>query len=85
MTFEEFQATGCDVADLKRYSPDIANQMADYDAPRPGRVYAEFLYIEREPDGRWYLLIANEDWLGKPLATLERRLYDFGVAEGYFE
>ena len=52
------------------------------------------LYIEEVqphwPDaakarGKWYLLIARDEWITDDLETLERKLYDWAASEGYFE
>ncbi len=74
LTFEEFQATGRDVRDLREIE-DFAGCEVPEEC-QPGRLYADDLYIEREPDGRWYLHINNVHWLGEPLADLEKHLYD---------
>jgi hypothetical protein len=78
MTFKQFQATGHDVADLSQV---IGNGQEELEG-KPGRVYLDGLYIEREPDGRWYLLIENEDWLGEPLVTLEQHLFRYASDSG---
>ncbi len=41
-----------------------------------GRVYADNCYIELLTDGRWYLLLSNEEYEDTDLTRLERRLYD---------
>lgn len=78
MTFEEFQATGRDVADVEPYAQD--------DEHRPGRVYVDVLYIECVSDGRMMVTIGNGgDITGRDvtLADLERMLYEFAKSEGY--
>jgi hypothetical protein len=79
MSFEQFQATGNDV--------DNVNFITGFDGVKPGRVYHSGLYIEKEPDGRFFLCIANADWLvtADKLPELEKHLYEFGISEGYFE
>jgi hypothetical protein len=75
MTFEEFQASGRDVADLRTVDPDA------YLSEWSGRVYAGNLIIERAERG-WCLTIGNHSAVRMELATLERDLYDYGMSEG---
>ncbi len=53
-----------------------------------------YLYIEEmqphwsdaaKARGKWYLLIARDEWITDDLETLERKLYDWAASEGYFE
>jgi hypothetical protein len=74
MTFEEFRATGKDVA-------DIGEMIEGCDLEgKAGRVYASCLYIEKFNDS-WFLILCNEDWVSDDLVGLERRLYEYGVSE----
>lgn len=78
LTFAEFRASGRDVADVRRLLPD------QYDARTPGRIYAGQLVIEDSQgasSGRWMLTISNGSRCSNQLKTLERELYDWGVAE----
>lgn len=90
MTFEQFQATRRPTADLEA---EINTSI--YDDPVikvPGLVYLGGLYIEEShanwtdaarEGGKYFLTIANRDWLSDDLETLERHLYDFAVSEGF--
>jgi hypothetical protein len=75
MTFEEFQATGRDVADIGAEvdAPDLAGI--------PGRVYAGDLHIEVVASG-WRAVIGNREHRSADLAEVERALYQFAVDEG---
>jgi hypothetical protein len=78
LTFEEFRALGRDVADLS----EIIEGQEELEG-KPGRVYTDHsLYVEREPDGRWFLIIENQDWIGMSLVDMERRLYQYGLDSG---
>jgi hypothetical protein len=91
MTFEQFQAS-------RRYSEDIGTAIADArlegEPPAKGYLYLDVLYIEEmqphwsdaaKARGKWYLLIARDEWITDDLETLERKLYDWAASEGYFE
>lgn len=84
MTFEQFQMTR------------LPSQKGYAYLAQPGHEDdEETLFIEdttRWPDnvpakaeGRWYLLLANLEWITDDLAALERRLYKWAESEGYFE
>lgn len=89
MSFAEFQAT-------RRWYDDLAD-MPDWQfpraaAPEPGYGYLDtILYIEAKPpqgwpNGRpekWFLCLANQDWMSDDLAALERHLMDWAICEGY--
>ena len=78
LTFEQFQALGRDVADLS----EIIEGQEELEG-KPGRVYTDHgLYVEREPDGRWFLIIENQDWIGMSLVDMERHLYQYGLDSG---
>ena len=91
MTFEQFQAT-------KTYCDDIGTKLDDgrpEEAPKAvGNVYLDTLYIEQVQDhwpeaarnaGKWNLIIGNQEWISDDLESLEHKLYDFAVSEGYFD
>jgi len=87
MTFEEFQATGRDCADL---GAALEDARWEGEPPARGRIYCDALYIERTTTPQWghhngyewYLLIGRSDRFGE-LEDLEQRLYRFAVSEGY--
>ncbi len=77
MTFEEFQATGRDVADLGAvftYNAELNGL--------PGRVYEAGLYIERSSNGSWHLDIERSSWDDHNLEHLEMILYEYGAEVG---
>ena len=75
LTFKQFQATGRYVWDIGWTIPDCSLN------GKPGRVYADAVWIGREPDGRRYLLISNEDWISADIEPLERELYAWWLSE----
>jgi hypothetical protein len=75
MTFEQFQASGRDVADLRTIQPDA------YLSACAGRAYAAELVIDRAERG-WCLTIGNRSVVRLDLASLERDLYEYAVREG---
>jgi hypothetical protein len=79
MTFEEFQATRTDCADI---GAAIGADMYR-DEPVAGFLYHGGLYIEKHGSDGFYLLIEREDWISADLAELERKLFEFALAEGY--
>jgi len=88
MTFEQFQASGRDVADLgQALGSDFGDR---FDGVTAGRIYGDGdLFIERDGDG-WYL---DLDDCGDPdlyyqsadLAKLEVLLYNYGLYNSYFD
>ena len=88
MTFEQFQASGRDVADLAKALHPIYG--ADYfNGITPGRIYDNGLFIERRGDG-WYLDLddcgdANLYYQSANLAELEELLYNYGLDNSYFD
>lgn len=87
LTFEDFQGS-------RKYCDDIAAVLsADMGTKSvPGMLYLGVLYIEMRPPqgwtnasvtGRYQLVLHNTDWISDDLASLEKRLYDWAVAEGY--
>jgi hypothetical protein len=87
MTFEQFQASKTECADLGKRLEECR---WDDEPIASGLVYAGDLYIERvgshwpekaKAEGKWYLLICNEEWISDDLESLERRLYAFAVGE----
>lgn len=90
MTFEEFQATRMPCADLG-FRLDDARWLGE--PPAKGNVYLDVLYIEEvmphwpeaaRKAGKWCLLIGNDQWISDDLTALERDLYEWAKAEGYF-
>jgi len=89
MTFDQFRATGKDCDDLGSALNDATWE--DNPEPGRGRLYLDVLYIERKPargwlnglPQEWYLLIGRDDWLSDDLEALEKKLYEFAIAEGY--
>ena len=85
MTFEQFQAT-------RKWSDDLAATVGSDlwgDDTACGQAYAEGLCIESAlhiegATGEYLLTIGNMQMFGD-LETLERKLYDFAMSEGYFE
>lgn len=77
MTFEQFQATGFDCADLGAHISEDSLENV------PGRVYLDCLYIERLASGQWNLLLERDEWQSDTLEPLERKLYAFARSEGY--
>jgi hypothetical protein len=85
MTFEQFQATGRDVPDLRDCEDSSIWDAYEFATRRvPGRVYAGNAYIERQGD-RWYCQIANTEMVDANRAKVERFLYDWALSEGYFD
>lgn len=78
MTFEQFQATGTDCADIGEKLGDEGLQGV------AGRIYLDSLYIERwdHPQGPWLTTIENTQPCGQ-LETVERALYKWALGEGY--
>lgn len=91
-TFASFRETGRDVPDL-RADPNLADRYwKGQIAPVPGRVYLDYLFIERRPPegwpngaaGEWYLATNGQaEWLTDDLEKLEALLYAFAVDEEY--
>lgn len=88
MTFEEFQKTRTPCADL---CAAVGSAPWD-DKPAKGLLYLGVLYVEgvqpHWPEktralGKWHLLIGRCEWVTDDLESLERRLYDFAIGEGY--
>lgn len=82
LSFSEFQATGRNVADLSTIPHCAAQEL--YGA---GRVYLDDewpLVIESgSAPGLWCLTIGNDSHESNDLQSLERKLYQFAVSEGY--
>jgi hypothetical protein len=76
MTFEEFRASGRDVANLD----DAPHHLA---IEGPGRVYCYDggPFIQRTPYG-WHLHIERDEWDGR-LSQLEPILFEWAAAEGF--
>lgn len=85
MPFEEFQATK-----RRMTAKDYAAQYNDAwfeDQPDMGTllVYGDGFWIEEHLDGRYHLLIGNQEWIRSELESLERELYDYALSEGILE
>lgn len=77
MTLEQFRATRTECADLgERFGAEYFDK-----APRAGFVYAGEAYIEREPDGSFYVRLYRDDYASNNLAELEARLYAWALTE----
>lgn len=90
MTFEQFQAT-------RRHCDDLGEALQDAGwagepSPASGNLYLGCLYIDEvkphwpekaRAQGKWHLLIERSEWISNDLESLERRLYEFAVAEGF--
>jgi len=86
MTFQQFQTTGLDVADLRHCNnPDIVDAFSLCNEAVTGRVYYDGLHVSRHDDGQWNCLIANVELSDRDLTKVERFLYDWALSEGYFE
>jgi len=82
MTFEQFRASGRYVEDLEKAMPGLGVGY-EGDGPFPGRIYANGLYIEKNLEGNWHLIIERDEWIRAPgdLRELEEILWSFGLAE----
>jgi len=80
MTFEEFQLT-------RRHSDRLARcsnmQCENGQEGGAGLVYLDHLCIRELPDGKFHLTIEDNEWVCDRLEVLERRLYEFAVAQGH--
>jgi hypothetical protein len=92
MTFEQFRSTAKHCDDLGKALAD-AHWEGDETAAK-GNLYLNCLYIEQvQPhwpeaarrEGAWHLLIGRDEWITDDLTSLERKLYDWAMAEGYGE
>lgn len=84
MTFQEFQATGVDCADLGAALKD------ENFKGQKGRFYLDELYLQdlagiSADIPRWYAVWGTDEHASNNLEQIERVLYDFAVFEGYFE
>jgi hypothetical protein len=88
MTFEQFQASKTECPNLGERLDDA--RWEDEPTPASGLVYAGDLYIERVADhwpakarteGKWYLILCNEEYISDDLENLERKLYAFAKGE----
>lgn len=78
MTFDDFQATGVDCADIGAVLRDECLEGV------AGRIYCGALYIQSwdNPKGPWLTIMGREEPSGA-LVDVERELYEFAVSEGY--
>ena len=81
MSIEEFRAGRQWCTDLGKALQDA--RWEHESQPASGWLYCNGqLYIEQIDDGRFMLVIGNLDWI-EDLASLEQRLYQFAMSEGY--
>ncbi len=78
MTFEQFQATRRKVADVGEATG------IDLGEVQSGYVYDSDLHIFDMPDGRYLLVILNDQTISDNLTELEQKLYEFGSDEEFF-
>lgn len=69
-----FQATRREVADLA-----LEENLAGIASDLPGFVYAERFWIEREPDGTYYLPLVQAEYRSADLAELEGLLFEYAT------
>src|SRR4051812_14132272 len=90
LTFEQFQSTRTHCDDLGAKIPDA--RWDHEPVPAKANIYLDALYIEQVADhwpetarkaGTWHLLIGRSEWISDDLESLERKLYEFAVSEGY--
>lgn len=87
MTFNEFQATGRDVVDLRAYPHFMAARGDDAPTVIPGRMYEGDLYLEcmANDSQTYHLVIGNDSRVSADRASLELALFEFAVSEGYID
>jgi hypothetical protein len=76
MTFEQFRATGRDVADI---GPTLGLPEMHGVC---GRVYVGDLHIVFLLSRRWSVIVGNRETVSAELVDCERALYEFAVDEG---
>lgn len=90
MTFEKFQATKKECADLAAALG--SENWEDAKHTPTGFIYLGSLYIENvlphwperaRAEGRYYLILNRDEYITDDLELLERKLFDWAVAEGY--
>jgi hypothetical protein len=81
MTFEQFQASGRDVEDLRAVNPDY---FEDYDYIVNGRAYLGTLWaVPCVTSGvGWSTIIGNREFTHPSLEMIELKLYHFALSEG---
>lgn len=84
ITFEQFQATGRDVADVE-LGPDLdRDEDGGQPEPDPVRVPGR-IYLDRFEvillDGRWQTILGRTTHCSPHLPAIERLLYDFALAQ----
>lgn len=78
-SFEDFQSTGVDTDKLQAV-------LGDECIGNIGRVYLGKLWIEKFEDGQWFTIAEDyNEFVGHDLPRLERALYNFAIAEGFFD
>jgi hypothetical protein len=87
MTFEQFQAT-------RKQCDNLGEALRDEMLmSEKGLLYCGCLFIEDTnawptdapgySKGRWYTLIGRSEYQSDDLQSIERKLYEFAVSEGY--
>lgn len=72
MTFEEFQAT-------RTVAPKGTREIVEvYGEEFSGYVYRGWLAIADHPEGGYWLLLENREWISANLAELEKTLWEYG-------
>lgn len=87
LTLEQFTATKITHEDLRDCGHAAVDAFfSDASEPKPGLLYECGLYIQdcaadKLEQGRYYLQIANLEWVCDDLASLEAELYDYYTSE----
>jgi hypothetical protein len=91
INFEAFRATGKATDDLVKAMPEAFDDsyFEDEDGnplPRGGRTYFNNeLFILKESDTKWSLMLYRDEYESEDLEELERRLYEFALEEGMLD
>ena len=76
MTFEQFRATKKQIADLSVITS------YDEDKNAPALTYLDDFYIALD-GGKYRLMIGRDEVETEDLESLERKLYEYALEEGY--
>jgi hypothetical protein len=91
LTFAQFQATRVRCDDLGTALNDAtlaklgSKGFLYLSEPPNAQGYTGGLYIEEDLPSIWRLVLGDDEELTADLEDLERRLYQFAIAEGYIE
>jgi hypothetical protein len=78
LTYDDFLKTKKRSENLRVDAPAYTDGYDTTERPvLKGYVYCDAYVIEELEDGRFYLLLANQDWIEPDIAELEPRLYEF--------